>query len=307
MCSVNKALSVGLLSEACCLISIEMKHLILLLLFTCAIAYEDKTLGLSKANPASSCHEIYQSNPTSRGTIGQYWIKTHEGLFKVTCNMKLKCGGVEGGWMQVADVDINHDAKCPGTWHTITSPRRLCLGLVASAGCASAHFDVKGISYEHICGQAKGYQKGTPDAFQPNSQSIDGIYVDGISISLGSPRKHVWTYAAGPSDNYNGNGKYMCPCAKFPGPSPPAFVGNDYYCESGSVGRADGNTYYLLDPLWDGRGCTSGNGCCAQIGMPWFYRKLPVSVAEDFEVRICKDQSHSDENIAIEKLELYVK
>ena len=104
----------------------------------------------------------------------------------------------------------------------------------------------------------------------------------------------------------DGNGRYTCPCAKFPGPSPSAFVGNDYYCESGSVGRAD-NTYYLSDPLWDGRDCTSDNGCCAQIGMPWFYRKLPVSVAEDFEVRICKDLSDPKEEIGLEKLELYVK
>ena len=35
-----------------------------------ALANEDKTLGMSEANPASSCNEIYQRNPTSRGTIG---------------------------------------------------------------------------------------------------------------------------------------------------------------------------------------------------------------------------------------------
>ena len=225
---------------------------------------------------------------------------------KVTCDMKLKYGGVEGGWIQVIDVDMNRDDNCPGTWQKITTPRRLCLGSVA-AGCAPAHFYVKGVSYEHICGQAKGYQKGTPDAYHPNSESIDGIYVDGISITLGSPRKHVWAYAAGPSDDYDGNGKYMCACATHPGPSPPAFVGNDYYCESGNVGRTDVRPYYLSDPLWDGSGCTSGNSCCAQIGLPWFYRKLPVCVAEDFEAHICKDASHSDEDIAIEKLELYVK
>ena len=279
-----------------------MKPLILVMLFTIALANEDKTLGLSEANPAGSCNEIYQRNPTSRGTIGQYWIKTNEGLFRVTCNMQLKCGGVEGGWMQVVDVDMNRDDSCPGTWHKITTPRRLCLGYVA--GCSSAHFYVKGVSYEHICGQAKGYQKGTPDGYAPKSLSIDGIYVDGISITLGSPRKHVWTYVNGVSDDRSDANS--CPCATHPGPSPPAFVGNDYYCESGDVGTTDRNTYYLSDPLWDGTGCTSGNSCCAQIGMPWFYRKLPVCVAEDFEVRICKDSPHSDEDIAVEKLELYV-
>ena len=284
-----------------CLLSAEMlKHLILVLLFVIALANEDKTLGLSEANPASSCNEIYQCNPTSRGTVGQYWIKTDEGKFKVTCNMKLKCGGVEGGWMQVVDVDMNRDDSCPGTWRKITTPRRLCLGSVA-AGCISAHFNVKGVSYGHICGQAKGYQKGSPDAYQPNSQSIDGIYVDGISITLGSPCKHVWTYATGPSDNKDNKDNHNCPCANHPGCTPPAFVGNDYYCESGNVGNGNVSTYYLSDPLWDGSGCTSGNGCCAQIGMPWFYRKLPVCVAEDFEVRICKDETYSSEDIAVEK------
>ena len=290
-----------------CLLSVEMmKCLILLLLFVSALACEDKSLGLSETNPASSCNEIYQHNPTSRGTIGQYWIKTNQGKFNVTCNMKLKCGGVEGGWMQVVDVDMNRDDSCPGTWQKITTPRRLCVGSVA-AGCASAHFDGKGNSYEHICGQTKGYQKGGTDAFPSTSQSIDGIYVDEISITLGSPRKHVWTYAAGLSDNDNRNGLYTCPCATYPGPNPPAFVGNDYYCESGDVGKANVNIYYLSDPLWDGSGCTSGNSCCTQIGMPWFYRKLPVSVAEDFEVRICKNDHHSDENVAVEIMEIYVK
>ena len=288
------------------LLSAEMlKHLIPVLLFASALANEDKMLGLSEANPASSCNEIYQRNPTSRGIVDQYWVKTNEGKFKVTCNMKLKCSGVEGGWMQVVDVDMNRDDSCQGTWRMTTTPRRLCLGSVA-AGCASAHFSVKGVSYEHICGQAKGYQEGSPDAYQPNPQSIDGIYVDGISITLGSPRKHVWTYATGPSDNKNNNGGHNCPCATYPGPRPPVFVGNDYYCESGNVGSGNISSYYLSDPLWDGNGCTSGNSCCAQIGMPWFYRRLPVYVAEDFEVRICKDEAYSSEDTAIEKLELYV-
>ena len=161
--------------------------------------------------------------------------------------------------MQVVDVDINRDDSCPGTWRKITTPRRLCLGSVPS-GCASAHFFAKGLRFEHICGEAKGYQKGTPDAFVSKNPSLDGIYVDGVSITIGSSRKHVWTYAIGISDDYN-YPKWNCPCATVPGPSPPAFVGNDYYCESGDVGTYDLNSYYLSDPLWDGSGCTAGNGC----------------------------------------------
>ena len=86
-----------------------------------------------------------------------------------------------------------------------------------------------------------------------------------------SPCKYLWTYAAGLSDDYDYK-DYNCPCSTIPGPSPPAFLGNDYYCESGNVGTHDGVSYYLSDPLWDGSGCGNGNGCCAQIAMPWFYR-----------------------------------
>ena len=85
-----------------------MKYLILLLSFVNALTCQlDKTLGLNETHPASSCNEIYQCNPTSRLTVGQYWIMTNKELLKVTCNMKLKCGGVKGGWMQVVDVDMN--------------------------------------------------------------------------------------------------------------------------------------------------------------------------------------------------------
>ena len=124
----------------------KMKYFGLLLLCVNALAIEDNTLGMSEDNPANSCNEIFQRNPTSRGTVDQYWIKTNEGLFKVTCNMKLKCGGVEGGWMQVVDVDMNRDDSCPGTWRKISNPKILCLGL-STAGCASAYFNVKGVSY----------------------------------------------------------------------------------------------------------------------------------------------------------------
>ena len=37
--------------------------------------------------------------------VGELLIKNNEGLFKVTCYMKLKSGGLKGGWKQVADVD----------------------------------------------------------------------------------------------------------------------------------------------------------------------------------------------------------
>ena len=68
-----------------------MKCLILLLLSAGVLAIADDhidiTFGTTAANPATSCNEIYQHNPTSRGTIGQYYIKTCDGAQKVTCNI----------------------------------------------------------------------------------------------------------------------------------------------------------------------------------------------------------------------------
>ena len=182
----------------------------------------DMALGIVEVNPATSCNEIYKCNPISRGTIGEYWIRGNDGVLKVTCNMKLKCGGIEGGRMQVVDVDMNRDITCPAGWQTITVPRRLCIGSSA-AGCASAHFSACGVTFEHICGQTKSYQKGTPNAFKVSVQAIDRVYVDGISITMGSPSKHIWTYAISNSDN-NNTGQSNCSCAHTPGSSAPVLA-----------------------------------------------------------------------------------
>ena len=68
------------------------------------------------------------------------------------------------------------------------------------------------------------------------------------------------------------------------------------------MGIHEGPPYYLSNPLWDGKGCGTGDSCCAQVGMPWFYRKLLLPVAEDFEVCICKSDIHAGEDIAVENL-----
>ena len=50
-----------------------VKCIILLALFATRLAAnEDKALGMSEVNPASSCNEIYQRNPTIKGSVGQH-------------------------------------------------------------------------------------------------------------------------------------------------------------------------------------------------------------------------------------------
>ena len=215
--------------------------------------------------PGYSCADIYNKNPTSHSRSGYYVLKTDH-LFFAYCDMELDCGGTKGGWMKIADIDTSRGDKCPSGWYSYNS---YCTG-GSAGGCYSVHFSTNSTGYSKVCGRAKGYMKGTMDAFGPSSRSsrsLDEAYVDGISITFGNPRKHVWTYAAGASKSI-ASGEYNCPCAKVPGPDPPTFIGNHYYCESGNTGRINSSVVYTDDQLWDGAGCQPGNNCCSHAGMP---------------------------------------
>ena len=160
---------------------------------------------------------------------------------------------------------------------------------------------------------AVGYQKGTPDAFNSfvnRDASINDPYLDGISITYGSSRKHIWSYGAGYNEHTTtgSDNRPNCPCSRYRGATPPSFVRDHYYCESGSnYGRPPYRTYFTSDPLWDGKGCTSHDSCCAQPNMPWFYRQLPLTSGENLEARICADQRFYDEGVLLKELQLYVQ
>ena len=266
--------------------------------------------------PGASCADIYNKNPTSHGRSGYYVLKTNH-LFFAYCDMELDCGGDKGGWMRIAD--INKGDTCPTGWTRYNS---YCTG-GSAAGCYSAHFSANSTRYSKVCGKIVGYQKGSMDGFYPSahshgkypdeytpvtsSRSLDGLYVDGISITSGNPRKHVWTYAVGLSDDYKDYHPFNCPCAKYPGPDPPTYVGKHYYCESGNTGNYDVTKLYTTDVLWDGAGCLSENSCCYDAGMPWFFRQFPIATTGNIEVRICYDEPFSNEAVAVEQIKLYLQ
>lgn len=246
------------------------------------------------------------------------------------CDMELECGGHTGGWTRIVSLNTNKDetSSCPTGWisdYNNQNGRHYCTG-GQDAGCYSVKFSTHQLNYRRMCGKLSGYQRGSMNAFYPAgnvlgtatgyqpenaSSSINGAYVDGISITSGDPRKHVWTYAVGLSDDYRYNytrgGGYNCPCAVHPGPDPPSFVGEHYYCESGNVGRYTRGKVYSEDMLWDGSGCSSNNNCCTRPGLPWFFRQFPVPITGDIEVRICRDQNGSDEEVLLEEMYIYIQ
>ena len=107
-----------------------------------------------------------------------------------------------------------------------------------------------------MCGRARGYQKGHTTGFYGAyySRTIDEDYVGGLSITYGSnPRHHIWTYAIFSSGDYetSSTSGHACPCTSAKGYAAPAFVRNNYYCESGSVGNPDSKSYFFNDILWE--------------------------------------------------------
>ena len=200
-------------------------------------------------------------------------------------------------------------ASCPTSLQQINTPAKLC-GQLTAPGCSGANYPTESICYSKICGQARGYQYYSTDAFRTSTNDINSYYVDGIVITYGNPLHHLWSYAAGLSDDgTHQGGVYNCPCAKYPGRAPPDFVGQDYYCESGITGHYQNHQRIALeDPLWDGDGCGPGNNCCNQTGMPWFYRTLPQEVDDGIEVHLCTDSDRTaNEEIYAELLEIYVQ
>ena len=134
--------------------------------------------------------------------------------------------------------------------------------------------------------------------------TIDKPYVDGVSITHGtSPRKHIWTYAAGQYEDRRIT--TSCPCSG--GTSPPNFVGSDYYCESG-VNFPFSSILYSDDPLWDGQDCGGFEGtCCDPPNLPWFCKELPLSTTDYLEFRICGDENLSNEDNPIDLVQLYIQ
>ena len=160
--------------------------------------------------------------------------------------------------------------------------------------------------FNKICGKVKSYQKGNTVAFwstEYDTKSISDRYVSGVSITLGNPRKHVWTYAAGISDDGN-YPKWNCPCAATPGPDLPSFLGNHYYCESGNTRDYSNNEYHALNILWYGDGCHHAlNNCCTNPDMPWFFRQFSIPMHDYLEARICHISFSHDETL-VESFEL---
>ena len=222
------------------------------------------------------------------------------------------CGGTIG-WRRVVYLDMTDSSTtCPSGWQLTGYSKRTC-GRVGTRHytCDSATFPVSGGEYTRVCGRIKAYQWGSTIAFYPYHSgyrtTIDGAYVDGVSVTHGSPRQHIWTFAAGRSED-NPTWILSCPCdtsIDIP------FVGEDYFCESGVNEVWDYSrhwrTLHSNDTLWDGEDCLPSSTCCSQHNPPYFIKQLPTPTTDDIEARVCLFYDYTNGNIAVELVELYVQ
>ena len=208
--------------------------------------------------------------------------------------------------MRVADIDMTrHKENCPSGFRRITSSDKVMCG-GQSSRCISTTFSTYSIEYSRVCGKIIGYQFGRLNAFDQNpSLTIDGNFLDGIILTYGSPRCHIWSFTGGNSQ-YRTN-KNGCPCNSGSSAIIPEFIHNNYFCDSGHQYSTEASfIYYLNDPLWDGEGCVNGN-CCQFNSPPWFCKDLPQSTTEDIELRLCLDERTSNEDTPFEVVEVYVQ
>ena len=262
----------------------------------------DDVLETLNSSLVSSCQDIKNNQPNSPS--GYYHINSQI----VYCEMGELCS-TEGGWTRLAYLDMTDSTvDCPPGFKLYESGGVRACGRSSNnaPGCQSIKFPSNGISYSEVCGRVVGYQYGSPDALNTNTNNIDSYYADGVSITQGYPHKHVWTLINGV---YESNADYSnCPCNTPPGGvQPPPFVDNDYFCESGNPDSDWSPVLYSNDPLWDGEGCGTQEGnCCAASGLPWFHKTF-ISTSEYLELRVCGNEPITNEDIPISFYELYVK
>lgn len=230
-----------------------------------------------------------------RTISGTYRVESPSGNKNVYCAME---NGV--AWMRVVGFDLGHTDECGG-FHRANNPRRCQRN---TDGTRSRTFNAHGYAYSHVRGFVRAIQRGSPDAFKRvgSAEGIDGPYVDGVSITHGAPRQHIFTYAAGWAQ---GSSAWGCPCDTG-GAEVPSFVGANYRCDSAvAAGGSPENTYYTDNQLFDR---FSANACSAQPGDPWWFeRTLDVATTDAVEVRIMADENRSNEDVVLKAMELYVR
>jgi dynein heavy chain len=178
-----------------------------------------------------------------------------------------QCG--EGIWYRVAHLNMTDPSQqCPSAWREYNTSQFRACGRPDSSG-ASRPSKVFPIShqYSRVCGRVIGIQIASPDAFHPTEININGNYIDGVSITHGSPRHHIWSYMLVLSVRILQTLMHVHVFTPMHVAQPQSFVGSNYYCESGNP-TLDWDRVFPNDKLWDGEQCSHEGTCCTGTNTP---------------------------------------
>ena len=241
----------------------------------------------------------------SCAAVSAFPIQLPSGMYNITsgdyttmtdyCSTSIafSCNGVPGRWRRIAYMNTNNESVCPANFEErdTNSYPRLCRRIDANKGCNSVMYPSNDMSYSQLCGTVRVHPEGTPDGFDTfNDRSI---YVDGVYLTYGdsSNRSHtIWTYTAAAVDDNSGCDK--CNYMK------PSFRGTNFTCITALCSDATNSDCY--------RGTAWGNMFQQCVGNETFYRQLSESTTDNIEMRVCRDQARTDEDILISFVELFV-
>ena len=308
----NDTIAITALDESIATIETRLKVLLAITINATNPPTEPSTYPLSSL--LHSCEEIKTNWPDSPS---DYYIiaDIHGRSRQVYCHMESLCNS-GGGWMRIAYLNMSDlTEECPPGFRLYNQNETRACGrpALSPAGyCQSVKFPSYDVSYSEVCGRVIGYQYGHPDGIDPRrteKNNLNGAYVDGVSLTRGNPRQHIWTFVAALQDNsFHHQGHNECPCAPNSPVNVPSFIGNDYFCESGCSGVHQSNFFYSEDPLWDGKQCGQiEKACCVVPGLPWFHNTLDYPTVDYIEMRVCADENGTLEDSPVAFYEFYIK
>ena len=232
-----------------------------------------KYLGKHPKYSASSCAEIAERKPDY--TNGYYWVDIVIPRL-VYCDLQTKFSLGEKGWLRVANFNITDpNQQCPTGFELITEPKPLCIRDTAQPGCSLVYFSTLESTYRLVCGTVGAYRFKTTDGFVryncPPPCTINEPYVDGVSIYADVLNRY--THRGSPQHAWTFHSQEQCNTVLG---TPPRFIGNSFSCQS-------------YTPV----------SFCREL--------LDPASRNHMEVRVCRDQERSDEDIHLEFIELYVQ
>ena len=202
-----------------------------------------------------SCAALPPSFPS-----GYYWVRASNGsAVHVYCDMTRSCGGVTGGWRRVAELDMTNSTNVPVVSNSALTPTSGRVGSLLRDASRSPsplpHWSIP---------KCVEKSRHTSMGFLMHLEVVMWMVLVSLMETQDSTSGHLWQHDY---DEVSSHPAYNCPCTNINTASqaspPPAFVGNDYFCDTGSSGTAMQRVFYGDDPLWDGAGCGPLNTCCS--------------------------------------------